>query len=225
MQLYHHPLDPHSRFVRLVLAEKGIEAEKLEEAFWQRREGFMRLSPAGTLPVLVDDTGASLCDAVAIAEYIEETSATPPLLGSAPRDRAEVRRLMRWFVDKFAYEVATPTMNERLWKRLAGANGQNSTPDTALLRAASFNTRYHLAYINWLMDRRPWLAGEYLSLADLAAAAMLSSLDYFGNVAWDEAPEAKDWYSKIKCRPSFRSLLADHIPGLPPAPHYTNLDF
>lgn len=220
-QLYHQPLDPASRFIRLVLAEKYLDYEKVDEPFWQRREAFMRLSPDGSLPVLLDPTGSALCDAVSIAEYIEETAGTPPLLGTSPRGRAEVRRLIHWFMHKFAQEVSTPTLHERLWKHMA----TRETPNAAILRAASFNMRYHLSYIKFLAERRTWLAGDYLSLADLAAAAALSSLDYFGAVPWDESGEAKEWYAKIKCRPSFRSLLADHLPGLPPAPHYTNLDF
>jgi len=220
-QLYHHPLDPHSRFVRLVLAEKYWDFEKVEEPFWLRREGFLRLSPAGTVPVFVDNSGKVLSNAVAIAEYIEECAVNPPLIGSAPMGRADVRTLVEWFCNKFAYEVSTPMMYERLWKRLSGGG----TPDTAVLRNASYNIRYHLQYIKYLTERQTWLAGDYMSLADLAAAAQLSSLDYLGTVPWEEAGEAKDWYAKIKCRPSFRSLLADHVPGLPPSAHYTNLDF
>lgn len=220
-QLFHHPLDPHSRFIRLVLAEKNLDFEKVEEPFWQRRENFMKMSPAGTLPVLLEASGRILHNPVAIAEFIEETAATPPLMGTSPFARSEVRSLVEWFCNKFSYEVSSPMMYERMWKRLA--NG--GTPDTAILRNASFNIRYHLQYIKYLTERRAWLAGDYMSLADLAAAAQLSSLDYLGNVPWNEAGEAKEWYAKIKCRPSFRPLLQDHVPGLPPAPHYTNLDF
>jgi glutathione S-transferase len=220
-QLYHHPLDPHSRFIRLVLAEKYLEFEKVEERFWERREAFMKMSPDGSLPVLQEPTGVTLSSAAVIAEYIEETAATPPLLGTSPRIRAEVRHLMHWFLYKFHAEVSGPIMFERLWKRLQ----THATPDAAILRAASFNSRYHLSYIKFLTERRVWLAGDALSLADLAAAAMLSSLDYLGSVPWEEAGEAKEWYAKIKCRPSFRSLLADHVAGLPPSAHYTNLDF
>lgn len=225
-QLYHHPLDPASRYIRLLLAEKYLEFEKVDEPFWERREAFMRLSPGGTLPVLAEPTGATLCDAQSIAEYIEETASTPPLLGTSPRGRGEVRRIVNWFMQKFAAEVSGPTLHERVWKRMVGLSGGNGgTPDAAILRAASFNMRYHLSYIKYLAERRSWLGGDYMSLGDLAAAAHISCLDYFGAVPWEESGEAKDWYAKIKCRPSFRGLLADHIPGLPPAPHYTNLDF
>ena len=80
-------------------------------------------------------------------------------------------------------------------------------------------------YIDFLAERRRWLAGDELSMADLAAAAHLSLVDYLGNVPWDEHPETKNWYARIKSRPSFRPLLLDAIPGVPPPPHYADLDF
>ena len=70
-----------------------------------------------------------------------------------------------------------------------------------------------------------WLAGDALSLADIAAAAHLSAIDYLGDVPWSDHEVAKEWYARIKSRPSFRPLLTDHIPGLAPPKHYTDLDF
>ena len=85
------------------------------------------------------------------------------------------------------------------------------------MRAGLANIHLHLEYIAYLFERRNWLAGEALSLADIAAAAQLSVLDYLGDVPWDRHPGAKLWYSRIKSRPSFRPLLADRLPGLKPA--------
>ena len=93
------------------------------------------------------------------------------------------------------------------------------------LRAAKSNIRYHLAYIGWLIRTRDWLAGDNLTYADLAAAAHLSAADYLGDVPWDEDETAKNWYARIKSRPSFRALLDEALPGLPPSPSYANLDF
>ena len=53
----------------------------------------------------------------------------------------------------------------------------------------------------------------------------LSALDYFGEVPWAEFPAAAEWYVRMKSRPSFRSLLADRVPGQPPVSHYAELDF
>jgi glutathione S-transferase len=87
------------------------------------------------------------------------------------------------------------------------------------------NLKIHLEYICYLLSQRDWLAGQELSLADITAAAHLSCLDYTGDVVWREWPDAREWYAKLKSRPSFRSLLSDHLAGLRPASHYTDLDF
>ena len=51
--LFHHPFCPHSRFIRLVLGEYGLDLRLVEERAWERREGFLALNPAGTTPVLI----------------------------------------------------------------------------------------------------------------------------------------------------------------------------
>ena len=63
------------------------------------------------------------------------------------------------------------------------------------------------------LDHRRWLAGDVMTLADFAAAAYLSSLDYISDVDWNRSETVKDWYAKIKSRPAFRSILADAVPG------------
>ena len=74
-------------------------------------------------------------------------------------------------------------------------------------------------------DHRRWLAGDAMTLADFAAAAHLSALDYISDVDWNRSEVVKDWYAKIKSRPAFRSILADQVPGFPPPRHYNDLDF
>jgi glutathione S-transferase len=98
-------------------------------------------------------------------------------------------------------------------------------PNSVAVRAGYANLRYHLDYIGWLAERRRFLAGDQFGLADIAAAAQLSTLDYIGDVPWDEYEAARHWYARIKSRPSFRPILSDHIPGAPPPRHYADLDF
>ena len=93
------------------------------------------------------------------------------------------------------------------------------------IRAGHANLPYHLDYLGYLVERRRWLAGDHFSIADITAAAQLSSLDYLGDVPWDTHEPAKEWYARIKSRPSFRPILADHMPGVPPPKHYADLDF
>jgi len=77
----------------------------------------------------------------------------------------------------------------------------------------------------FLLDQRTWLAGDQMTLADFAAAAHLSSLDYISDVDWNRSAVVKDWYAKIKSRPAFRGILADYVSGFPPTRHYSDLDF
>ena len=229
LTLFHHPLSPLSRYVRLILSEYGLETRLVEERFWERREEFLLLNPAGEIPVLMADGQPPVPGATIIAEYIEETlpasEATDRLLPTKPAQRVEVRRLANWFNDKFHEEVSAPLVLERVYKRYMGQAYGGGSPDTDALRAARHNIRYHLSYIGWLVRTRDWLAGDRISLADLAAAAHLSAVDYLGDVPWTEDEAAKAWYARVKSRPSFRPLLAETLAGIPPAEHYADLDF
>lgn len=229
LTLFHHLLCPHSRYVRLILGEYGIEARLLEERFWERREEFLLLNPAGDIPVLMADGQPAVPGAAIIAEYIEETHAgtggEDRLLPVSPGQRVEVRRLASWFNDKFHNEVSGPLVTQRVYKRHMTKEQGGGPPDTDALRAARHNIRYHLAYIGWLVRTRDWLAGERLSLADLAAAGHLSTADYLGEVPWHEDDVAKNWYARVKSRPSFRAILADSLAGVPPSKTYADLDF
>lgn len=219
--LYHLWLSPYCRKIRVLLAAKELEFEMRVEKVWERRPEFLALNPAGSVPVLVEKSGTVVCDHHAIAEYLEEVYRDQPLLGATPAERAEVRRLVGWFDDKFGREVTSNLVDEKIMKRFLGL-GQ---PNSAAIRAGQANIHHHLAYIAWLCERRNWLAGEAFSLADIAAASHLSAVDYVGDVPWDEHPAAKEWYARVKSRPAFRPLLADRIPGCPPPRHYADLDF
>ncbi len=219
--LYHFPLSPFSRKVRLLLAEKRLPFELREERVWERRPEFLALNPAGQVPVLVEENGLVIPDSVVITEYVEETYREVPLMGATAAERVECRRLVAWFDGKFAREVTDKLLLEKVMKRLIG----HGVPDAGAIRAGYANLRRHLAYVAELAEQRRWLAGDALSVADLAAAAHLSVLDFAGEIDWSVAPAAKDWYARIKSRPSFRPLLTDRVPGVHPPAHYADLDF
>lgn len=220
--LYYHPLCPFSRKVRVVLAEKKLEFEGHIERYWERRDDFAALNPAAEVPVLVEEGGTALADSTAICEYLDEVHREPPLLPAEPHARAEARRLIGWFDGKFHREVTEKLVGEKVIKRLTQAQGE---PDSRAIRAGFSAIHQHLEYIGWLAERRTWLAGSHYSLADISAAAQLSCIDYIGDVPWERHAGAKDWYARVKSRPSFRALLSDHLPGVPPPKHYADLDF
>ena len=219
--LYHLWLSPFSRKVRIALREKNLDCELKVEKVWERREDFLALNPAGTVPVLIDENGAVLADSNVICEYLDEAYPELPLISGNVVERAEARRLAAWFDQRFAREVSDNLYREKMLKRFLGLG----EPNSVAVRAGYANLRYHLDYIGWLAERRRFLAGDRFGLADIAAAAQLSTLDYIGDVPWDEHEGARHWYARIKSRPSFRPILSDHIPGAPPPRHYADLDF
>jgi glutathione S-transferase len=222
--LHHFPLDPASRQVRLALGEKRLAFSEVQVRYWERPKSLTALNASGLIPVLVevdDDRELVLCEARAILDHLEEAVPEPALLGRDVGERAEARRLLQWFDRKFEYEASGYILHEKMEKRLLGMGA----PDLANLRQGRDGLRSHMFYIDKLLQEREWLAGRRLSLADFAAAAHLSVIDYFGDVTWGDFPAVKTWYMKLKSRPCFRPLLTDRWPGLAPAKHYDDLDF
>lgn len=259
-RLYHYTLSAPSRAVRFALGEKGLDVELRPEEPWGRRPAFLRLNPAGEVPVLVDEKGTAraskgaqqaiplgddtdppppeqpaqddpnlkgpdeplvVCDARTIIDYLDEVYGDAPLTGSSPAARAEARRLWAWFDGKFGAEVTNLLIAEKVMKRQM----RQGQPDAQAIRAGLHNVAYHLEYIGWLAERRNWLAGEFFSIADIAAAAHLSCIDYIGDVPWEKSEAARTWYARIKSRKGFRTILSDHVAGLPPPRHYADPDF
>jgi len=229
LTLYHHPMFAACRFVRLAFGEYGEDLALLEEKPWTRRKEFLALNPAGTLPVLLAEGDAPIVGAQVIAEYLDETRGVLKrerrLFAEDPMERAEIRRLTDWFLAKTDGEVTRHLVRERVLKPLMPDAAGGGSPDAGAIRAARANIRQHMKYANWLAGSRDWLAGPRITYADLAAAASLSILDYLGEIDWRDYASARDWYSRVKSRPSFRPLLNDRVRGLSPASHYADLDF
>jgi glutathione S-transferase len=227
--LFHHPFCPHSRFIRLVAGEYGLDLKLVEERSWERREAFLLLNAAGTTPVLVHDEEPPVPGAAIIAEYLDEAYGAEMgprrLMPETIAERVEVRRLMAWFNEKFFEEVSHPLVAERIYKRFMSEEHGGGPPSADVMRAAKANVRYHLAYIGWLAQTRNFLAGDRPTYADLAAAAHLSAIDYLGDVPWSEDDAAKAWYARVKSRPSFRPLLSEWLAGVPASRTYVDLDF
>jgi glutathione S-transferase len=222
--LHHFPLDPASRQVRLALGEKRLPFAEVQVRYWESPPDFAKLNPSGLTPVLVEiksEKKLVLCESRAILGHLEEQTPDPALLPRDPGERAEVRRLIQWFDRKFDNEVNGFLLHEKMEKRLL----RLGAPDLSALRRGRDALRSHLDAMETLLQARDWLAGRRMSLADFAAAAHLSVIDYFGDVPWREFPAVRTWYMKLKSRPCFRPILADRWPGLAPAPHYDNLDF
>ncbi|CAM3736234.1 glutathione S-transferase family protein [Litorimonas haliclonae] len=226
--LYHFALHPASRQARIALAEKKLKVTESPVNPWQLDKGdwkeFEKVTPEGVPPTLIDVIPSGkvvITGARAICEYANDGSTRHPLLAEDIVERAEARRLADWMDQKFTQEVDALILHEKVEKSVAGLG----SADTAVLREGRAALAQHLGYFCWLLDQRDWLAGRYFSLADIAVAAHISCLDFLGEINWRDWPTLKDWYQKVKSRPSMRPLLNDRVPGFRAPRHYTDLDF
>jgi glutathione S-transferase len=220
IKLYHFPLCPFSRNVRLLLSEKSIQFELINENYWERSYQLMKLNPAVETPVIVDSNNI-ISDINAILEYLEEKYETISFLDGDPVQNAQIRRIAGWFNNKFYHEVSKHIINERIIKFYL----KTGNLDVRVLKIAKNNVLYHIDYLDFLLKSNNWLAGDKLSFADVSAASQISVLDYLGDMPWERSNSVKEWYALIKSRPSFRKLLEDRVKGFTPSLHYANLDF
>ena len=219
--LYHLPFSANSRLVRVALSEKKIDVKLIVEPIWERRDSFLSLNPEGQVPVLLNKHNIPLSGASVIIEWLDDMSSENSLIGHDINFRAEARRIMFWFNNKFSSEVESSIVYEKIMKVFMG----KGNPDANILRVGRKNLITHMQYIDWLSKNRDWLAGTSFSIADISASANLSILDYLGEIKWKDFSYAKEWYARVKSRPSFRGVLLDKIPGLLPPKNYSDLDF
>ncbi len=220
-RLYHYTLSPFCRKLRLVLSEKKVEFELIEELYWEKRKDFLLMSPAGKVPVLRGQ-GKTFPDSQATCEYIDTIHPDPALMPDDALEQFETRRLVSWFDEKFHQEVTSKLVGERVLRRIQ----DRGPPDAANIVAGRRCLQFHLEYMTYLLDRRRWLAGDRISLADFAAAAHISCLDFVGDIEWREQTALKDWYAAMKSRPAFQPLLNEFVSKAPPPPDwYSDLDF
>lgn len=219
IKLHYFSLCPFSRIIRFSLGEMGISYEIQTHHYWERTVELARLNPAFELPV-IEDEGSVIADIYAISEYLFETRSSN-LMGDNSLQRAEIRRICAWFNHKFYNEVLKYVINEKLIKFYK----KQGYPNSELIRVAKNNFSTHYDYINFLLLKRKWLAGEKFSLADITAACHLSVLDYFGEINWEEDDAAKNWYLVIKSKPNFRKILSEKLPSIQPPAYYAELDY
>lgn len=202
---------PFSRQARMAVLEKGIKVRLREERVWDGRQSVLALYPSGAPPVLTEPVEPHRRECVfgarAVIEYLEEVAPKPSLMPEGALARGEARRLADWFDRKFDAEVNATLAYEQLEKQVLGLGA----PDAERMAAGAAHLERHLAYVAQLAEDRFWLAGEKLTIADVAAAAHLSIIDELGDIDWSRYPAAQDWWGRIARRASFRALAADAV--------------
>jgi len=193
MKLYHNPLSPNVRRVRLTAAVLGL---KLDEHVVDFRQGehksatYLALNPNGAVPTLVDGDFV-LTESRAIMQYL---AAQKPESGLLPRDeklRADVTRWQFW--DSSHYSPALSTIAfERVMKGMMGLGD----PDLAKVEEATKNFRRWGAVLNARLEGRTFVVGDSLTVADLTLA---SSMMYAqaSDVPVAEHANIQAWFGRI----------------------------
>ena len=211
-RLIHLLLSPPSRFARLLIAEKRLTFDPVPCD-----------DPLAQLPVFIDQDGAQTTGLWAIVDHLEGNYPEHPLTPEDPAARAESLRLIDWAMGALYDNVTRRVVFEKASQRYTGGAAKRA-PDMEAIRAGRESLKAALKEIGVSAETHGYLAARECTLGDLAVAAHISALDYFGEIPWAEHPAVAEWYMRMKSRPSFRSLLADRVPGQPPVAHYAELD-
>ena len=212
-RLIHLMLSPSCRLARLMVAEKRVACDPV-----------MSDDSRQSMPVLVDMDGTRAEGVWAILDHLEHHYPDHPLAPADDAARLACLRWVDWAMGPFHEQVTQRIVYEKAAPRFTGA-GFSRAPDMNVIRAGREELKLALKAIGMAAETNGNLACRETTLGDLAVAAHLSALDYFGEVPWADFPTAAEWYVRMKSRPAFRSLLADRVPGQPPVSHYAELDF
>lgn len=207
MKLYSYDRAPNPRRVRMFLAEKNlpaltaqIEVTTVDMAAKENlAPAYLAINPLGNLPALELDDGTVICESVAICRYFEELFPEPALFGATALERAQVEQWNR----HAELEVLSASAMSFRHTHAYWAGRIPQAPDWG--KIAKDLALERLAWFDSVLAARPWLAGEFLSIADIT---LLVAID-FGKltdirIGPDQLHLAR-WYAAMKARPSYKA--------------------
>lgn len=212
-RLTHILMSPACRLARLAIGEKRLACDLVAA-----KDSTIHL------PIFTEMDGTSVTGLWAIVDHLESEYEGQALVPADAVIRAEALRLVDCAMTKFHEEVTRRIVFEKAAQAQTGSLSRRP-PNMETVRAGRESLLAALEELGQMAESRGYLAGREVSIADLAYAAHISALDYYGEVPWESHPAIVEWYTRIKSRPSFRPLLSDRAPGQPPVTHYAELDF
>lgn len=227
--LYYYSFCPFSRKIRFLLDEIGIEYKKVEIKPYENNKEFVKINPLAETPVLIDEEhNIKIIDSYIIAEYLKNieyskyTSLRDEYFGSSLREELEIDRLEMLFDKNFYNQVTRPLMHEKVFNSLTE---KRKFCSPTKMNSIISNMNILIEYMEYILTKNKWLAGEKFSLADISGATQISICDYFGHVNWNKYVKLKNWYIITKSKKGFRNILNDKLPGFTAPENYNKLDF
>lgn len=206
LRLYYHPLASYCWKVLIALYETGVpfEPELIDLQDPDARERFVRMTPLGKFPVLVDETsGKGFPESSIIIEYLAGKFPAAAKLIPADRDLALRVRLSDRFYDLYVHEKMQKIVGDRI--RPAGEK------DPSGVERARIELEIALSLVDRDMGEGGWATGLTFTMADCAAAP---ALYYANQVApfGDKHAGAARYLERLMSRPSFARVLAEAEP-------------
>ena len=196
MRLVGSRTSPYVRKARVILAERAIACDFVEESAWSATTTVPRYNPLNKVPALVLDDGESLFDSVVIAEYLDAISGNTLIPGDAVQ-RARVRR-----GEALGDGVADAGITVFLERKR-----EPSRQDAAWIARQLDKVDAGIGAIARELGGRPFLGGERMNLADIACGSALFWAEFrMPELAWRDArPNLRAWAERLEMRPSFQA--------------------
>ena len=198
MKLIGSTSSPYVRKVRIVMAEKKLDYEFVNEDVWSPESTIVQSNPLGKVPCLVMEGGEALFDSRVIVEYLDTLSPVGKLIPGMGRERAEVKT---W--EALADGVLDASILARLEANWTGRN--KAQRSQAWIDRQLFKVHSSLKAMSQGLGEKPFCAGIYLSLADIAVGCALGYVDFrFGEIDWRGSyPNLAKLHEKLAQRQSF----------------------
>ncbi len=187
---------PYVRKVRIMLAEKKIDAELVLDNVWDASTTIADFNPLGKVPCLVMDDGGAMFDSRVIAEYIDTLSPVGKLIPTTGRERAAVKT---W--EALADGVTDAGILVRLEKTFRNPTQQS----TKWLDRQMEKVDHGFKTIAKGLGDAKWCHGNQFSLADIAVGCSLGWFELrFADIDWKtQYPNLRGLYERLSERPSF----------------------
>lgn len=239
LTLYHNAVSVCSQKVRLQLEEKRIPYEERHLSLMNGehlRPEFLALNPRGLVPTIVHD-GVVVIESTVILEYLEDAFPTPSLRPATPAARARMRLWAKVpderihtacatvsFAATFARQLQSSMSPADLERRLADMPDQERANRQRALMRDGFRAPFAKAALQYFdriigdmerdLEKGAWLAGEEISLAEMAMAPYVERLHRLTLAKFweDTRPRVTDWFARLRARPSFASAFDEWKP-------------
>ncbi|BAZ05690.1 glutathione S-transferase family protein [Calothrix sp. NIES-3974] len=194
LKFYYNPVSMNARRVWVTLLEKQIpfEAVLVKLDGDQFGDEFTAINPLQRVPVIVDH-GLRVVESLAILDYLEAKYPTPSLIPHLAEEIATVRMVKMVTVGELQPALIPLT------RKLVGLDVDAGKIDDARQRILTV-----MQFYENLLDGRTYFVNDQLTLGDIVAGTVVSSLPFMG-FDLDSYPHLQGWLNQLEARESWQT--------------------